>query len=163
MASNISTPRERQILRNPWLADDDVIAALGILLGRLDEQQRRHLAGFLSLTIGHGGDTRIAEVSGLDDDTVRRGRRELANGLEGVPDDRVRCEGAGAKPITQQVPGIEEALAALVETDTGGDPQTGRKWTRRSVRRLAEELSERIGRTVSRETVRRLLHQKSSR
>lgn len=157
------TVRDRQIEKHPWLVNPRFLAALGDLLPRLDEAQQRHLAGLLSIIVGYGRNTRIGEATELHPETVARGRRELHDGLADVPADRVRRKGAGRKPTTEDVPGIVDELAALVENDTGGDPQTGRKWTRRSTRRLAGELSERIGRAVSHETVRQLLKKGASR
>jgi hypothetical protein len=47
-----------------------------ILLSRLDEQQRRWYAGLESTRLDHGGDAQIAQITGLDPQTIRRGRRE---------------------------------------------------------------------------------------
>jgi len=62
----------------------------------LDEQQRRLYAGLQSLAWGHGGDQRIAQLFGLDADTVARGRRELLSGQ--VLPERVRRAGAERSP-----------------------------------------------------------------
>ena len=50
---------------------------LNLLLSRLDEQQRRWVAGREAWRLGHGGITRIAEIMGLHPETIRRGRDEL--------------------------------------------------------------------------------------
>lgn len=70
---------------------------LRLLMSRLDEQQRRWLAGVEALRLGRGGEVLVATLTGLDRKTVRRGRREVEAGLRGVPADRVRREGAGRK------------------------------------------------------------------
>jgi hypothetical protein len=68
-------------------------AAIVLFYGLLDEKQRRLYAGLESLKYGHGGDRYLAQVLGLDAETVARGRREL---LEGKIDrDRVRASGGG--------------------------------------------------------------------
>jgi len=59
----------------------------------LDEQQRRLYAGLESLEWGHGGDQRMAQLLGLDVDTVARGRAELLSGQ--VLQQRVRRVGGG--------------------------------------------------------------------
>jgi predicted ArsR family transcriptional regulator len=59
----------------------------------LDEQQRRLHAGMESLKHGHGGDRQLAEILGLDAETVARGRRELLAGQ--VQRERVRRVGSG--------------------------------------------------------------------
>jgi hypothetical protein len=58
---------------------------LNLLLQRLDEQQRRWVAALESKKIGHGGDTRVALITGLHIDTIRRGREELDADLDGRP------------------------------------------------------------------------------
>src|SRR6266581_1944879 len=44
----------------------------------LDEQQRRWYAAIESERIGYGGDRLLAQITGLDEKTIRRGRQELA-------------------------------------------------------------------------------------
>jgi hypothetical protein len=56
---------------------DEFKAALILFYSLLDEKQRRLFAGLESQRLGHGGDTRVAEVLGLDMHTVAKGRREL--------------------------------------------------------------------------------------
>jgi hypothetical protein len=72
---------------------------MNLLLSRLDEQQRRWYAAVESARIGHGGDRFISTVTGLHVDTIRRGREELADSLEGRPTDRIRLPGGGRPPL----------------------------------------------------------------
>ena len=72
---------------------------MNLLLSRLDEQQRRWYAAVESTKIGHGGDRFISAVTGLHVDTIRRGREELADSLEGRPTDRIRLPGGGRPPL----------------------------------------------------------------
>jgi hypothetical protein len=74
---------------------------LNLLLSRLDEQQRRWLAAREAMRLGHGGFQRIAEITGLHPETIRRGRDELQNDLNGRPADRVRLPGGG-RPRTEK-------------------------------------------------------------
>src|SRR5262249_42871394 len=53
---------------------------MNLLLSRLDEQQRRWFAALESKKIGHGGDTLLSLITGLDSNTIRRGRAELDAG-----------------------------------------------------------------------------------
>ena len=71
------------------------------LLGRLDEQERRWLAAIEALRHGHGGTRLVAQIAGLDEKTVRRGRRELHAGLVDGPKGRIRAVGAG-RPRTEK-------------------------------------------------------------
>lgn len=68
-------------------------AAIVLFYSLLDEQQRRLYAGLESLKQGHGGDRQLAEILGLDEETVARGRRELVEGQ--VQPHRVRRPGGG--------------------------------------------------------------------
>lgn len=92
--------KERQRRQEQWAArqaqqrpDDELQAAIVLFYSLLDEQQRRLYAGLESLEWGHGGDQRMAELFGLDVDTVARGRAELLSGQ--VLDERVRRVGGG--------------------------------------------------------------------
>lgn len=76
---------------------------LNLLLSRLDEQQRRWLVALESQKIGHGGDKRLAEITGLHPDTIRRGREELDAELEGRPTNQVRNPGAGRPPVKKKI------------------------------------------------------------
>ena len=75
---------------------------LNVILLRLDEQQRRWVAAWESKKIGYGGDTVIAQITGLHVDTIRRGREELDADLEGRPIDRVRLPGAGRPEVKKK-------------------------------------------------------------
>jgi hypothetical protein len=72
-----------------------------ILLSRLDEQQRRWVAAREAMKLGYGGFQRIAEITGLHPETIRRGRDELQDDLRGRPVDRVRLPGGG-RPRTEK-------------------------------------------------------------
>jgi hypothetical protein len=76
---------------------------MNLLLQRLDEQERRWVAGLESKKIGYGGDTVVACITGLHVDTIRRGREELDAGLEDRPTDRVRRPGAGRPPVKKKI------------------------------------------------------------
>ena len=83
---------------------------------------------------GHGGDRVLAQITGLDEQTIRRGRAELAAGLADAPAGRVRRPGGGRPPVEKKIPAILTALEALVEPETAGDPMSEQKWVRSSLR-----------------------------
>ena len=87
-----------------WHPDQDLHASMNLLLSRLDEQQRRWYAALESQRVGHGGDSLLALVTGLHVDTIRRGREELAGGLQGRPSDRVRLPGGGRQLVEKKMP-----------------------------------------------------------
>jgi uncharacterized protein with PhoU and TrkA domain len=68
---------------------------MNVFLSRLDEQQRRWYVALESQKIGHGGDTLMSRITGMDVETIRRGRRELDEELIDRPADRVRTAGSG--------------------------------------------------------------------
>jgi hypothetical protein len=81
---------------------DELKAAIVLFAGLLDERQRRLYAGLEAMKIGHGGDTQIAELIGIDAGTVARGRRELLAG--DVEVDRVRRAGGGRRSAQKKLP-----------------------------------------------------------
>lgn len=72
---------------------------MNVLLSRLDEQQRRWYVGLEAERIGHGGTELLRQITGINVNTIRRGRREMAEDLEDRPTDRVRKPGGGRKPV----------------------------------------------------------------
>ncbi len=80
---------------------EELKAAIVVFYSLLDERQRRLYAGLEAMKVGHGGDTQVAELLGVDPGTVARGRVELLAG--DVPPGRVRREGGG-RPSTKKAP-----------------------------------------------------------
>jgi hypothetical protein len=68
---------------------------INLLLSRLNESQRRWYVGVLSQQPDSPSDCHLAEITGLDEKTIRRGRRELEEGLSDLPTDRQRRAGGG--------------------------------------------------------------------
>ena len=77
---------------------------INLLMGRLNEQQRRWLAALESKKVGHGGDTLLASITGLHVDTIRRGREELQQGLRDRPAERIRKPGGGRPALKKKTP-----------------------------------------------------------
>jgi hypothetical protein len=76
---------------------------LNLILSRLDEQQRRWVAGREAQRRGHGGIEQVAEITGLHPETIRIGRNELQQDLVGRPTDRVRLPGGGRPRIEKKI------------------------------------------------------------
>ena len=146
----------------PWLHDDQWIRSLRAVLDRLDENQRRWVLALLSLQVGRGGISRLAEIARMDNDTFTKARKELAEELRSCPRQRIRRAGAGRKPLTQTDPSLEDDLERLIRDDIAGDPSSGDQWVRQTLRQLQEALQAR-GHTVSHTTVRELLKKKGFR
>ena len=77
---------------------------LNLLLSRLNEPQRRWYVGLLSLEPNSPSDEELSRISGLDEKTIRRGRRELEGELADVPTDRQRHEGGGRPAAEKKMP-----------------------------------------------------------
>jgi hypothetical protein len=85
--------------------DQEIHRRMNLLMSRLDEQQRRWYAALESAKVGHGGDRLLSHITGLHVDTIRRGREELDDSLEGRPADRVRLPGGGRPALEKKSPG----------------------------------------------------------
>ncbi len=75
---------------------------MNVFLSRLDEQQRRWYVGLESKKIGHGGDTLLAKITGMDVETIRRGRQELEKDLRNRSPERIRSEGGGRPRVEKK-------------------------------------------------------------
>jgi len=85
----------------------------------------------------------VAQATGLSRTTITAGLRELVlpSGQRAAEALRVRRPGGGRKPLAETDPGLLAALEALIEPTTRGDPESPLRWTCKSTRRLAEELT----------------------
>ena len=75
---------------------------MNLLLSRLDEQQRRWYVAVEAEKIGHGGTEYMSTVTGININTIRKGRREIADDLNARPHDRIRVQGGGRKPVEKK-------------------------------------------------------------
>lgn len=114
-------------------------AKFQVLLPHLDERQRRLAIGAEALSLGHGGIRIVAAAAGVREAAVSRGVAELDSGQ--APLGRVRHPGGGRKKAAELDPGLRPALLALVEPDERGDPMSPLRWTTKSTRKLAAELT----------------------
>ena len=85
-----------------------------------------------------------------------RGRRELLE--HDVNVERVRKAGAGRKAVEKKRQKFIAAIEELMKYEVAGDPVSGLRWTRKTTKKIAAELSA-LGIRVSRKTVAKLLKQ----
>jgi hypothetical protein len=126
----------------------------------LDERTRRMLAAAEAKAAGRGGISRVAQVPGVSENTIRAGLKELitsapTTGMEEVP-RRIRRPGGGRKKADSKDPDLLPVLERLVSPATRGDPMSPLRWTSKSTQKLAVELTAQ-GHGVSARTVARLL------
>ena len=106
---------------------------------------------------GYGGVAAVSRATGIAVSTINRALKELADGSELVA-GQIRRPGGGRKPLVESDAGLMEALLALIEPSTRGDPESPLRWTYKSVRRIAAELCAQ-GHPISRTVVCELLHE----
>lgn len=126
------------------------------MMSIFSERQARLYAAEKAVALGHGGITQVAQVLQLSERTIRRGIQELRAGNLGEMAQRDRRPGAGRKWSEEVDPSLVDDLEVLMGESTAGDPMRLLKWTTKSLRSIAEELSQR-GHPVSHTTVHRLL------
>jgi len=132
-----------------------IVAKYAAVSRYLDERARRIWAATESRALGYGGDALVSAATGLARETIRKGRKELDS--MSAPGQHLRRPGAGRPRLSQVEPGLQEALQALVDPLTRGDPCSALRWTCKSKAKLAAALVN-DGWTVSSSTVGRLLH-----
>jgi hypothetical protein len=76
---------------------------MNLFLSRLDEQQRRWYVALESKKMGHGGDRLLSQITGLDVETIRRGRRELEGELTERPSVHIRLAGGGQPSVEKKL------------------------------------------------------------
>jgi Rhodopirellula transposase DDE domain len=124
----------------------------------LNEFQARLFAADKALDLGRGGITRLSALTGLSRTTLTKAAEELESGRKLVSpgEGRVRRVGGGRKKVEGVDPGVPELLAKILEETTAGDPMSQLRWTSKSTRTMAQELT-RLGHPVSWVTVARCL------
>jgi len=114
------------------------------------------LAATEALEIGYGGVSLVSRACGLSRVTITKGIGELST--PALPEERIRRPGGGRRNLTQRDPKLPELLEFLVEPLTRGDPESPLRWTCKSTRTLARELTGRKH-PISHEKVAQLLRE----
>jgi transposase len=136
------------------MPEEALATMFAVLSAHLNERQRRLLAGAQARALGRGGVAAVARASGMSRSTVQTGAREVDEGPEAT--GRVRRPGAGRPKLIDSDPALLQNLDDLVEPTARGDPMSPLRWTCKSTRNLADELTAE-GHPVSPTTVADLL------
>ena len=120
----------------------------------LNERARRMVAASESLGLGYGGVSRVSRACGLSRVTIIKGIKELHT--EPLATGRIRRSGAGRPKLVDVDPSLLQAIEAMIEPLTRGDPESPLRWTCQSTRLLARELSSQ-GHPISHEKVAQIL------
>ena len=105
----------------------------------LDEKSRRLMAASEARSLGYGGISKIQRACGLSRKAIAKGIQEISEGSAVL--GRIRREGAGRKQIVVYNPKILKRLEKLIDPDTRGDPESPLRWTCKSTRTLAHQLT----------------------
>lgn len=90
-----------ECLRHPRGATARSHRDLNRLLATLDERRRRLFVALLAREQGRGAIRRLARVTGLSRNTIRKGLREWRR-PNLIPGGRVRRPGGGPKPVEKR-------------------------------------------------------------
>jgi len=112
--------------------DSKLTEKLRSILPYLNERQQRLLLAAEARSLGYGGVSQIARITGISRPTIYRGLREL----DQEPEDLlvIRQSGGGRKRVEEVDSTILEDLDQLIEPDTRGDPMSPLRWTCKSTR-----------------------------
>jgi hypothetical protein len=130
------------------------------VLGTLNGYQARLFVAEKALQLGRGGISHLSQLTGMSRVTITRGLSELRAGrkLRAAAAGRVRQPGGGRKKVEQADPELPSRLRTIVEETTAGDPMSPLRWTSKSTRTIAEELTH-AGHPISSVTVGRCLEE----
>jgi len=127
----------------------------------LDERARRQWAAAEAKAYGWGGRLQVSRATGIAYNTISTGLKELQDRRHHPRrplSARLRRKGAGRKRRENENPRLAPSLEQLVCPATRGDPSSPLRWTCKSTRQLADELTAQ-GHPVRPRTVARLLKQ----
>jgi len=122
----------------------------------LDERAWRMMAANEARQLGRGGVSRVSRACGLSRMTVTKGMRELRD--RPLVQGRSRLPGGGRPTLLRLDPDLPQTLEGLVEPLARGDPESPLRWTSKSTRALAAELTAQRH-PISHEKVAQLLRQ----
>lgn len=126
-----------------------------VIMGSYNERDRRLLAGFLSASLGVGGDNVISKITGFDVKTVCKGRNELAK-PDTITKDGVRHKGSGRKTKEIVDENYKPELLRIINDDIAGDPMNDKRWIGKSLRTIRDVLLDK-GINASINTIRKTL------
>ena len=117
------------------------------VLSTLNEWQARLFVAQRALAVGRGGISQVSQLTGMSRPAIYRGIAELRSPGKwkaGVERNRIRRGGGGRKPLVVTDPQIPRLLEGILEETTAGDPMSLLKWTGKSTRTMAAELTRQV-------------------
>src|SRR5260370_42530515 len=108
--------------------------------GAVGERVRRLFVAAESLAIGRGGQVAVSRVTGVSRTTIQQGIRELQRPELRAVKGRVRRSGGGRKSAVVLDPTLRDDLERREEPTRRGSPESPRRWTLKSIRKIAAQL-----------------------
>ena len=122
----------------------------------LNERERRLFLAETAVQFGYGSISVLSRRTGVAISTIRRAIAELSS--QELPDDgRIRCAGAGRKPVEETFPDVVNLVQEILDDETYGSPEGG-KWTSCSLRKITKALSDK-GIPIEKSTVQRIVRE----
>ena len=88
--------------KSEYHPDQQIHHGMNLFLSRLNEQQRRWYVALEAQKLGHGGRKQMSIITGMNVNTIRKGRREMEADLTTRPHDRIRIKGGGRKLVEKK-------------------------------------------------------------
>ena len=127
------------------------------LLPLLNERETRIVLAADAKSLGRGGLSKVAKLSGVSRVTLNAGLQDLTSTKESdVLKTRNRKPGGGRKKATEKDNALAQAIEDIVSPHTMGDPMKPLRWTSKSLRKIAAAAKEK-GYNVSHKLVGELL------
>jgi len=136
-------------------SDSIILERIQTVLPVLKEKQARIYLSAEAQSLGWGGKSKIAKLSGASRLTIAKGEKESIKDYS-TSTNGIRKPGGVCKKLVSQTPGLLQAIERIVCAHTMGDPMKPLLWVSKSLREITKELTIQ-GYRVSHETVRHCL------
>mgnify|MGYP002869199368 FL=1 len=142
-------------------AETIIRAICSDFMPELDERRQRKLAGVMAKAYGYGGTTLVSNEANMSRNTVRKGIDELENPIDTaqLSSNGVRRTGGGRISAVEKNPEIIDEVDRLLQETTYGDSMRVIQYTTLSLRKIADLVSQKLGISISRNIVSRLLEE----
>ena len=137
--------------------EEAILMKYQLLAPELTERTLRLFAAAEARVWGRGGISGVSRALELSRARIYRGLQDLEE-EEKLEPQRIRRKGGGRKSRVEEDPTLKRGLERLISPYTRGDPESCLRWTCKSIRQLATELT-RQGHQTSHRMVAELLRE----
>lgn len=108
------------------------------LLPHLNERERRLVLAADATSMGRGGQSKVAKLTGVSRSTLNMGQKELDLPVaEATKPKKIRKPGGGRKKETSKNANLKQAIEDIVDPYTVGDPEKPLRWSSKGLRNIA--------------------------